>query len=400
MNETLSYARRSGQWQVNESFSDFTMDLERQKWLAENADAVLDAVVDAIITIDTQGSIQSVNSATLQIFGYTESELIGAPLICLMPEPHHSGHQRYIDDFIRTHNPKIIGVGRELLAVKKSGQTFPIYLAVSEIRSDEGLFFVGIIRDLSAEKAAADALLEQKEKVAQVGRLTTMGEMTASIAHEINQPLTAISMYAQAVIRLMGRDDVDADKILDALGKLNEQSLRAGAVIERIQRFVQHADGDREFVDINGLLSEIKSLAAGDARLHGIELELNLDRSLPNIFCDPIQVQQVTLNLVRNAIDAMFEIECAHGCSVRVISEAQDGAASISVQDCGPGVKDEVANELFTPFHSTKRNGMGMGLSICRSIVEDHGGVLRFENNRNFGATFSFTLPAGETPDG
>lgn len=397
--KTLSYAKRAGKWRAGRTLADLELDLIKQKWLTDNASNVLDAVVDAIVTIDASGTIQSVNEATLESFGYEESELIGQPVNILMPEPYQGEHQTYVERYIESHEARIIGIGRELSAVKKNGEEFPIYLAVSEIKSDDGLYFVGIIRDLSLQKAAEVALLEQKERVAQVGRLSTMGEMTASIAHEINQPLTAISMYAQAVIRLMAKSEVDSTKVLDALQKLNEQSLRAGAVIERIQRFVSHADGDKDFVDLNALIGEIKQLAAGDARLHGVELRLNLDRSLPRVFCDPIQIQQVVLNLVRNAIDAMFEINCEHGRIVTINSGRSNNSVYLEVVDCGSGVSDDVAKTLFTPFNSTKRTGMGMGLSICRNIIEEHGGSMAFHNNEGHGATFVMTLPVEATDE-
>lgn len=372
------------------------LDLKQQQWLAQNADVVLDAVVDAIVTIDDRGTIRSINKATLKTFGYLEEELVGEPVIKLMPQPYKAEHQGYVDQYQASRVPKIIGIGRELSAVKKDGTVFPIYLAVSEIHSAEGVYFVGIIRDLSEQKAAEDALLEQREQAAQAGRVSTMGEMTASIAHEINQPLTAISMYAQAVLRLMNKPNVDHAKVLEALEKLNDQSIRAGAVIERIQRFMSHADGEKEFVDLNELVGDITHLAAGDARLHGIDLVLDLDQSIKNVFCDPIQIQQVVLNLVRNAIDAMYEIGCKNGRVVKLTTQNVSNDVALEVVDCGSGIKDEVAKTLFTPFNSTKRNGMGMGLAICKNIVDEHGGTLQFENNDAHGATFKLSLPGSD----
>ena len=375
-----------------ESIGDgYALDLKEQSWLVNNAAAVLDAVVDSIVTMDATGTIQSVNQAALEVFGYSEDELLGGPVTKLMPEPYKSQHQTYVQNFRQTGLAKIIGKGRELRAVRKNGDEFPIYLAVSVIPGGE--YFVGIIRDLSEQKAAEQALLEQKETVAQVGRLTTMGEMTASIAHEINQPLTAISMYSQACLRLLAKPDYDPDKLLQALEKLNQQSLRAGDVIERIQRFVQSAGGQRTMQPINTLLADIHHLAAGDARLHGVELEVMLSEPSPQVFCDGVQIQQVALNLVRNAIDAMYEIDCQHGNTIEVRCESDQRTVTVSVRDCGTGVADEQLEKIFTPFNSTKSEGMGMGLSICKSIIEEHNGELGFTNNADFGATFFFSLP-------
>ncbi|MEM9623853.1 MAG: PAS domain S-box protein [Pseudomonadota bacterium] len=388
------------------------MDLKGQSWLAENTDVVLDAVVDAIITIDVRGQMLSVNRATLEMFGYAEDQLVGQPVSMLMPEPYRSQHQSYVDSYTQGGEAKIIGIGRELQALRQDGSVFPIYLAVSKISAQEGMYFVGIIRDLSEQKRAQDVLLEQRDRLAQVGRLSTMGEMTASIAHEINQPLTAISMYAQACIRLLEKSEVRSDKILEAVRKLNDQSLRAGAVIERIQRFVQNVGGQREFVDLNTLILDLRHLVVGDARLHGIELEFDLSPLNPQVFCDPVQVQQVGINLIRNAIDAMYEIDCRHGGEIRVISTVIDAGlnttggknganryAQVLVVDSGPGVAVDQAGKIFTAFHTTKSNGMGMGLSICRSIIEEHGGVLSFRNNAEVGACFYFQIPLAQNDE-
>ena len=372
---------------------EFALDLAGQEWLQRHADSVLDAVVDAIITIDRHGLILSHNQATERLFGYAPGELTGQPVTCLMPEPHRSRHQDYVRNYLETGNARIIGIGRELDALRKDGTTFPIYLAVNAIETDGEIYFVGIIRDLTEQVAAQRALMEQKDRAAHVGRLSTMGEMTASIAHEINQPLTAIAMYAQACVRLLKKESVDQLKVLDAIQKLNEQSLRAGAVIERIQRFVQNAGSNRAFVDLNTLLLDINHLAAGDARLHGVMLQFDLEASLPEVFADGVQIQQVALNLVRNAIDAMFEIECRHGDQLLVRSYVRGDNVIVEVVDTGTGVARDQADKLFTAFHSTKKEGMGMGLAICRSIIEDHDGELGFRNNEGPGATFYFSLP-------
>jgi len=380
------------------------VDSKRQQWLARNAHVILDAVVDAIITMDTKGIVQIVNQAAVDLFGYPAHELEGQPITTLMPEPYRSQHAGYVDSYLASAQAKIIGVGRELVGQRKDDSIFPIYLAVSEVRSAEGVYFVGIIRDLSEHKVAQEMLLKQKDHLAQVGRLSTMGEMTASIAHEINQPLTAISMYAQACIRLIEKGAPKMDTVLEAVRKLNDQSLRAGAIIERVQRFVQNVGGQRDLVDLNTVLLDLRYLAVGDARLHGVELVFDLTQPSPKLLCDPIQIQQVALNLIRNAIDAMFEIDCKYGREIKVVSSVSTKASQkiveVRVQDCGPGVDEENAAKLFTAFHTTKRDGMGMGLSICRSIVEEHGGELNFCNNaendkNNHGASFYFRIPLG-----
>ncbi|MDH3643209.1 MAG: PAS domain S-box protein, partial [Gammaproteobacteria bacterium] len=368
------------------------------------AEAILDTAVDSIIIIDQRGRIETFNQAATKLFGYQPGEVIGKSVNMLMPEPHHSGHDRYMQSYLDGGSPKIIGIGRELEAVDRNGVRIPIYLAVSEVKSDVEPRFTGIIRDLSEQRATREALTEQREKLAHVGRLSSMGEMTASIAHEINQPLTAISMYAQAGMKLIDRGEPDLGRLREALDKLNTQSLRAGAVIERIQRFARAQESQREVVDVNALLEDLVKLAESDARLHDMQLELDLGPDLPDVFGDPIQIQQVALNLIRNAIDAMTEIDCAHGRRIRIYTElASPGVIRTSVVDLGPGVAESQMELVFTPFHTTKKEGMGMGLSICRSIIAEHGGILSFHNNAGSnshteegpGATFFFTLPAG-----
>lgn len=375
------------------------MTISKQQWLHDNAFKILDAVVDAIVTIDDRGIIQSVNAATARMFGYSDDEMLGQPLEMLMPEPYRTHHQRYVSRFLQSGVGNIIGIGRELQAVNKQGDTFPIYLAVSEICSEQGTYFAGIIRDLTAQKSDQQALIEQRERLARVGRLSTMGEMTASIAHEINQPLTAIAAYAQACTNLLDVPNLDERKlarIREAMHKLNTQSLRAGDIIERIQRFVRHEGSEKKLVDVNDLIRDLNHLASADAHSHSVELIFELQENLPAVYCDPVQIQQVALNLIRNAIDAMIEIECCHGRRIVLRTVRNHHRIEVSVEDLGTGVSEEQTALIFSPFHTTKTEGMGMGLSICKSIMQEHGGSLEFYNNPDKGCTFYFTLPIGD----
>ena len=369
---------------------------EQTRREAENL-ALLDTAVDAIIVIDEAGRIETFNPAASRLFGYRADEVIGEPVNMLMPEPHRTRHDAYMQRYMTTGEKRIIGIGRELEAEDRLGRRIPIYLAVSEIRLQGQRRFTGIIRDLSDQRAAREALAEQREKLAHVGRLSTMGEMTASIAHEINQPLTAISMYAQSSLKLIQRGDPDLNKLAAALEKLNTQSLRAGAIIERIQRFAKAQDSQRQLLELNALLKELVKLAEGDARIHDVEITFDLADGLPPVYCDPIQIQQVALNLIRNAIDAMRDQPSPDGGNAMVIMSRPLGGdrVEVAVSDQGPGVAEEQRNLLFKPFHTTKKDGMGMGLSICRTIIAEHGGELGYRDNDGGGATFYFTLPAG-----
>jgi two-component system sensor kinase FixL len=378
---------------------------------ADELAAILATTVDAIIVIDDRGLIESFNAAATTIFGYSEAEAIGCPVTMLMDEPHRSAHDQYLQHYLATGDARIIGLGRELDAKHKDGHRIPIYLAVSEVAARGRRRFTGIIRDLTEQHATRAALAEQRERLAHVGRLSSMGEMTASIAHEINQPLTAIAMYAQAGIKMLESGAPNMDRLRDALDKLSTQSLRAGAVIERIQRFAKSQESQRELTDINDLLLDLVKLAETDVRLYDMELSLNLMPDLPPVRVDPVQVQQVALNLIRNAIDATVEIDGAYGRRIDLRTCARTTEDSheilVEVRDQGPGVPAEKAELVFAPFHTTKKTGMGMGLSICRSIITEHGGVLNFRNNGDkmpavpeaHGATFFFTLPVGGEQD-
>jgi len=364
--------------------------------------AILRTAVDGIILIDEHGRIEIVNEAAEQLFGYSQAELAGQPVDILMAEPHRSRHGDYLRRYLQSGEARIIGIGRELEACARDGRRIPIHLSVSEIRLEGARRFTGFVRDLSEQRATLEVLAEQRERLAHVGRLSTMGEMVASIAHEINQPLTAISMYAQSGIKLLQRDAPDLDKLAGALEKLNTQCLRAGAIIERIQRFTRAQDSQRERVAINALLTELVKLAEGDARLHDMNLEFDLADDLPTVMADPIQIQQVALNLIRNAIDAMNEIGCRHGHTIRITTRPLAQARiEVAVIDQGTGVAEDQSDLLFTPFHTTKKDGMGMGLSICRTIIAEHGGVLGYRNRGSDepGAVFYFTLPTESMHD-
>ena len=243
---------------------------------ADELAAILATTVDAIIVIDEHGVIESFNAAASRIFGYSESEAVGQPVTMLMGEPHRSQHDDYLRHYLETGDAKIIGIGRELTAKHRDGHNIPIYLAVSEVAAGGHRRFTGIIRDLTEQHAVREALAEQREKLAHVGRLSTMGEMTASIAHEINQPLTAIAMYAQAGMKMIDGGTPNLERLREALDKLSTQSLRAGAVIERIQRFAKAQESQRQLVDVNALLEDLVALAETDVRLHDIALAIEL----------------------------------------------------------------------------------------------------------------------------
>ncbi len=361
---------------------------------AAQARAILDNVVDGIITMGPDGIVRGFNRAAQRMFEYAPEEIIGQPVSLLMPAPHAERHAGYVEHYLKTGIKRIIGIGRELEGMTRSGRIFPIYLAVSEVTVDGERTFTGVVRDLSRQRQAEAQIRSQQERLAYLDRLSTLGEMTAGIAHEINQPLTAIALYAQSCRRLLEADDLDKAKLMAVLDKLSEQSLRAGSVIEGIQRLVSSQSPEPVPTNLNTLITDVATLAYADARGNAAELRFDLAAGLPPVRCDRVQIQQVILNLIRNAIDAMIEVGFRYGRSVVLRTRPEVVRVIVEVEDHGGGVTRLSEDELFAPFKTTKESGMGMGLSICRTIVDNHGGEIGFTNKTDgTGAVFRFHLP-------
>ena len=354
--------------------------------------AIMDSAVDAIVTVDERGVMCSFNRAAERLFGYAREEAIGQPISLLMPEPHRSRHQQYIERYLATGEAHIIGIGREVEAARKDGSTVPVYLAVSEFEIAGEQRFAGVLHDISADLEVR----ELRDRLAQAAGASTLVETTATLAHELNQPLAALATYAQAARSHAAGGD--SAKLAATLDKIVEQSLRAGAVVERVQRLVKGLAGGTEGTqraDINALLASVAAMARMDAGRHGVEVVFEQSADLPAVRCDPVQIQQVALNLARNAIDAATGTDGSHGPAVRIYAKSADGSVRVCVEDSGSGVAVSEREAVFEPFHTNKPHGMGMGLAICRTIVANHGGRLDFHNNTpRPGATFHFTLPA------
>ena len=355
--------------------------------------ALLDAAVDAIIVIDHRGRIETFNSAAEVIFGFSAQEVLGKNVSLLMPEPYRSEHDGYIHNYLETGNAKIIGFGREAQGNRKSGSIFPIGLSVGEIPTGDQPKFVGIVQDITDRKRSEEEIHHIRERLSQFGRLSTLGEMAAGLAHELNQPLTAIATYTQACQRLIESGKSDDDEILATLKKCDAQAQRAGDVIRRLRQFVQKRELGRQEVSCEELIHDLAALAEVDARNNRIPLTIDVAEGLPNIMVDAVQIQQVILNLIRNGIDAMLNMDQSdEGISVSV-TKLENDQLNIAVTDHGSGITKEAEKRIFQPFFTTKSSGLGLGLAICQSIITSHGGVLSFTKNPSGGTTFHFTLP-------
>jgi two-component system, LuxR family, sensor kinase FixL len=356
--------------------------------------ALLDAAVDAIILIDPRGHVTRFNLAAERMFGYAEAEVVGRNVSLLMPEPYRSQHDAYIGRYASTGERRIIGIGREVEARRKDASTFPIDLSVGEFRAGGEHGFVGIIRDLTERKAQTREAEGLRARLTHVGRLGTLGEMVSGIAHEVNQPLTAISNYASACRRMVQAGTIDGVELAGTLEKIGAQAERAGQVIRGLRSLVRRRDEVREPLDVNRLIRDVIKLVEFDVRQAGYRLVLELSEPLPATMGDAVQIQQVVLNLIRNGLDAM--LERAHGDTIRIETSVARGMVEVRVTDSGPGIPPAMEQRLFEPFFTTKPLGIGLGLSICKSIVGAHRGELTGEKGPDGGALFRVRLPKVE----
>ncbi|MEQ1616749.1 MAG: PAS domain S-box protein [Terricaulis sp.] len=357
--------------------------------------SIYDTAPDGLIVIDEAGVIRSFSAGAERIFGWSAAETLGRNVKMLMPTPDRGSHDGYLGRYLKTGERRIIGIGRIVVGERKDGSTFPMELAIGEIRSERGRAFTGFVRDITERQATEVRLQELQSELVHMSRLTAMGEMASALAHELNQPLSAIANYLSGARRLLDRPGDSPERVAEALEKATAQAMRAGEVIRRLRDFLSRGEGERRIVSIQKLTQEACALALVGAKENGVRVQYKFDPDADRVLADRLPVQQVILNLVRNALDAM------DGSPRRelVVTTAAvgDGMTIVSIADTGAGVAP--GTKLFEPFVSTKSDGMGVGLSISRTIVEAHGGRIWTEPNPSGGAIFRFTVPlapAGE----
>ncbi len=365
--------------------------------------ALLNAAVDGILVIDQRGIIDVINAAAEKMFAYDKEELIGQNVGLLMPTHIRKDHDQFINNYLSSQIPTIIGIGRELEARKKDGSCFPIYLTVGVVREDAVPHFVGIIRDLTNQKQREHELglavqenMKLHERLAHVTRVSTMGEMMSGVAHEVNQPLTAIATYAQACSRLIAVNQEVTEDVRKALVKISDEAQRAGEVIRRLRNIFKRHESVREKHQLKELINNILIFADADARQNNVTIEVELADDLPTVVVDAIQIQQVILNLLHNAIEVTAETAESQAQKKVLVKVEKTGEDQISfaVIDEGVGIPEGVDQQIFDPFYTTKASGLGMGLAISRSIIGNHGGQLKYSTRPETGTTFYFTLPS------
>lgn len=355
--------------------------------------SILQTVPSAMVVINEHGLIQSFSATAERLFGYPASEIVGQNIKLLMPGPYRNGHDGYLQRYLMTGEKRIIGMGRIVVGERKDGSTFPMELSVGEMHSNDARFFTGFIRDVSERQKTEARLQELQTELIHISRLSAMGEMASALAHELNQPLTAITNYLKGSRRLLAdKTDDDSVMVRGAVDKAADQSMRAGQIIRHLRDFVSRGENEQSIQNLQKLIEEASALALVGSKDSNVRVTFKFGPGSDFILADKVQIQQVVLNLIRNAIEAM------DGVDVRelVLSTARrdGGMIDISVSDTGSGLAPEILSQLFQPFVSTKLNGMGVGLSISRTIVESHGGKISVAANPAGGTIFSFSLRA------
>lgn len=353
---------------------------------------VVDTAVDGIIVIDSRGHVMLYNAAAERLFGYGPAEVLGRNIAMLMPEPYRGEHDGYMARYIETSEARIIGIGREVSGRRSDGSVFPMLLSVGEGWLGETRIFLGIIHDLTERKAREEELQVLQNELLHALRVSAMGQLTSALAHELNQPLTAVMNYMNAARRgLDGSPDPAAARARDLIEKAVAQTGRAGQIIRRLREFIEKKEPNRAPEDLNASVREAISLGLVGVADRNIDVAAELQPGLPMIEIDRIQIQQVMVNLMRNAVEAL-EASARRSIVITTARPAMD-FVEVAVADSGPGVAPELSAHLFEPFATTKRSGLGMGLTISKAIVEAHGGRLWMAPNPGGGSQFRFRLP-------
>lgn len=409
----FAIARREGKWVVietaalkqakaeikrlNEQLEQRVVERTSELSKAENRYRVMiETDNDAVVCMDETGAILLANPATRAVFGYEPAELIGKPVTVLMPEFLRKVHEDGFKRYLATGQRHLNWQGTELTGLRKNREELPVEVSFGEMTADGHRIFTGFIRDVSERKQAEElraSLHETQRELARVSRVTTMGELTASIAHEVNQPITAITNNASACLRLLANQNLDPKVLRRALEELVADGNRASTVIARIRGYIKKAPEQKSELDVNQVIQEVLALAGPELQKNRIVLNCELSKKLPLVLADRVQLQQILLNLIMNSIEAMAAVTGRPRALLVQSKDGDSGDIMVAIHDSGTGFTSE-ANRLFTPFFTTKANGMGMGLSISRSLVEDHGGRLWATSNSPHGAVFAFTLPA------
>jgi PAS domain S-box-containing protein len=373
------------------------IDVTERKLAEERFRLVVDAAPSGMVMANREGKIILVNAQVETFFGYTRDELIGQPIEMLVPERFRSQHTGFRGGYLGDARARAMGAGRELFARRKDGSEFPVEIGLNPIHTPEGLSILASIVDISERKRAELEQARQRDELAHLSRVTMLGELCGSLAHELNQPLTAVLSNAQAAQRFLGGEHVDLAEIGEILQDIVAENKRAGEVIQRLRLLLKKGEAQhRDCLNINDVVQSVLKLTHNNLQNNDITVDTELAPNLPTVAGDRVQLQQVLLNLVLNACEAMENCEPSER-RLRVVTKLDNGAVRVSVSDPGGSIPEEKIESVFHPFFTTKAEGMGLGLSICRTIISAHRGKIWATNNLDCGATFHFELPVTKT---
>src|SRR6516225_5074672 len=350
---------------------------------------VLETALDAVVVMRNDGIVADWNDLAVDMFGWTREEAVGRAMADLIiPGRYREAHKNGLKRYLLGGEASVLGRRIEVSGIRKNGEEFPIELSIAPINGDH-LLFVGFLRDLTERNALRNA----RSEVARMTQRMAMGEMAASIVHEINQPLAAVAANADAGQRWLSRERPDIEEARAAFKRVVGDSHRASAIIDEIRLMFRHDGMTMAALDVNALIREVLSLLRGDLENHRITIDMDLPDGLPPVSANVVQLRQVMVNLITNAADAMSTVmDRERLLRLRTQAHEADGLL-MTVEDTGSGIDPQHADRIFEPFFTTKPQGMGMGLSICRSIVEHHGGHLSVAPGVTHGSIFQVSLP-------
>jgi PAS domain S-box-containing protein len=359
---------------------------------------IIDSALDAVLSMDAHGIVTEWNAQAETMFGWKRDEAVGRALSELfIPHQYRDSHSKGLQHFISTGVGPLLNRRIEIVALRRDGAEFPVEVSIAPYQIDGNWEFSGFVRDISEKKAAEASVRRHREmemELAHANRVVTMGQLSASIAHEVNQPIGAAVTNAHAALRWLGATPPNMDEVRQALSRIVSNGNRATDVLSRIRAFIRKAPPRQDHFDVNQALLEVVALTRSEAKKNKVAVQTKLAEDLQAIRGDRVQLQQVVLNLLMNAIEAMAASDADPRLLLITSANSDSNEVCVAVQDSGPGFPATNVEQIFNAFYTTKPAGLGMGLSICRSIVEAHGGQLRAAAGQPTGAIFTFTLPA------
>jgi two-component system sensor kinase FixL len=372
------------------------IDITERKQAEERFRLVVEASPNGIVLVDAQGHILLMNACAGKLFGYEGDELIGQRIELLVPERFRSDHPAHRADFHTAPAARGMGAGRELFARRKDGTEFPVEIGISPIQSPEGTLVLSVIVDISARKQSEAEAVHHRNELNYLSRIAVIGEMAGSLAHELNQPLQAIATNASAGLRFLEQDRLSGDNLRELLEDIVADGRRAADVIRTVKGMGAKGAGARQLLNLNQVITELLRMTRSEALAHDCTVLTELHPALPNVEGNLVQLQQVFLNLILNAFEASNEVPRVQRRVIIRTEPDGDGAVRASVRDFGTGLPGDLPERVFDRFFTTKREGMGIGLFISRSIAAAHGGTLLARNAEGGGAEFSLRFPVSK----